>query len=270
MTIDSKVFAVLSTGADEPNEVERRIGSTLDYLRKGDFERDKLEQGMAEAAGWANHSVLLYVPPRKSQAKGIDTFALQDDGVVTLGMHDAVRAKVKELNNDYKNLWRIVMLVHPNHAKDAIGLSRVVDKMLEELWPEIDFRDEITVASIRSGCWFPYIKHQERLAAEIYSELIGKLGEKPDWECFIRVRHYAVEEGTVSYEEHAYRTYLMSKLDGMSAPEEMLREKFPMPGSLNKLLEDKYGVVEAREGDSGDLETLRTALDNIAEEIGEL
>ncbi len=265
MTIDSKTFATLSTGPEENNDVERRIGKILKELRSTDFERDKLEQDIAQSAGWPNYSVLLYVPPRKSQAKGIDTFALQQDGIVTLGMHAAVQEKLKELNNDYKNLWRIILLVSPGRDKDAIGLSKAVDTMLSKLWPDIKLHTVET--TIRSACWFPYIREQEQLAAKDYMDLMVRAGKTPDWEFFVRVRHYTVEAGTVSTEEHVNRAYLGNLLGPNKDTENTIRERFPTAGMVSELVKEKRKIIETREGNSDEIEVRRQALEKIAKGI---
>ena len=267
MTIDSSAFATLSPGTEQSDDVERRIGQLLEKLRSTEFERDQLEQEMCESAGWPHYAILLYVPPRKSQAKGIDTYALQHDGIVTLGMHEAVREKVRELNNDYRNLWRIVLLVSPDRAKDALGLSKAVDKMLQSMWPDIDLRNDTIASTVSLTCWFPYIKEQERLAAETYMQMINRADITPEWEAFIRVRHYTVQQGTPSTEEHANRAYLMSILGANNSTENLLRAKFPIDDMVCKLVEKRRLTVETREKNSDALEVQRQALEAIAEEI---
>ena len=90
-TIHRRAYAEFSPGSDLEAEVERRINETLKRFRKNVTERTDLETTMASAAGWPDDSLLLYVPPRKSQAKGIETGALDKGDVVTLSNHPAVK-----------------------------------------------------------------------------------------------------------------------------------------------------------------------------------
>jgi HD superfamily phosphohydrolase len=127
LSIGAEQFGCLTQGAEERSEVETRLRVLLKRLREDKALRDRLERKMAAAAGWPVDSLLLYVPPRKSQAKGIETFAFNKAGVVRLGKHPAVAAKVQELGNDYQSLWRLLLLVHPERRREVAALSRAVD-----------------------------------------------------------------------------------------------------------------------------------------------
>ena len=98
MSINAVQFGRLTRGASPPGVVEERLQSSLDRLRKDKGLRERIEAKMTEAAGWPSDSILLYAPPRKSQAKGIETFAFDKDGVVRLNEHPAVSEKVNELS----------------------------------------------------------------------------------------------------------------------------------------------------------------------------
>lgn len=102
ISINASQFGRLTKGASPDAVVEERLKRMLLLLR--DDQRSKnlrarLEKEMAEAAGLPPESILMYVPPRKSQAKGIETFAFDKDGVVMLNEHPAVSEKVNELNH---------------------------------------------------------------------------------------------------------------------------------------------------------------------------
>ena len=140
LTIDKNIYKELTPGSKEDPEIERRIEQTLAALRNNQQKRADLEAKMATAAGWPVDALLLYVPPRKSQAKGIETKALDRGDVVTLGTHSAVSEEVSRLSESYKKLWRIILLVHPKFRHDALALSKAIDMLLLDVWPNIDLR----------------------------------------------------------------------------------------------------------------------------------
>lgn len=164
--IDRKIYGEFSPGTNLDPEVERKIQDTLRQFRKNVAARTDLETRMASAAGWPDDSLLLYVPPRKSQAKGIETGALDRGDVVTLGSHPAVKDEVSSLNEAYKGLWRIILLVHPKYQGDAIGLSMAVDALLTGIWSSVDTSS--VMRSICEAAWFHYIPEKQRPAAVKY------------------------------------------------------------------------------------------------------
>lgn len=264
VTIDRKSFGKLCTGSREESEVERGINEMLSRLRPNEHERAALESAMADAAGWPKDSVLLYVPPRKSQAKGIETGALDGGAVVTLGTHSAVHEDVKQLSKAYANLWRIIVLVHPKYAADAVGLSNALDALLEGLWPTIDLN--AVADGLQDAAWFPYIPRLERKAAERYKTLVST--SIPDWRTFLSAGR-ETSTGTVSTKEHALRALLLLKIQAKGGTAEMMRDNFGDPNSLfDRTSEiEKQLTVEGREGnDSPDTITL-AAVDRIAEEL---
>ncbi len=260
-TVDRNIYGDLSPGSKEAPQIERRIEETLVGLRTNDTKRTDLEKKMASAAGWPDDSLLLYVPPRKSQAKGIETRALDRGDVVTLGTHSAVREEVSRLNEAYKALWRMILLVHPKHREDAMGLSRAVDALMLGLWPTIDTR--LAMKGIEDAALFHYIPEKQRLAAAEYTRLIAP--KRPDWECFDEAG-YDTTDGTVSTEEHAERAVLLSLAAGQVGATETLKRQFGNPNSLSQRLREIEPrlTVEGREGDS---ELRLTALERIAREL---
>jgi hypothetical protein len=113
---------------------------------------------MTTAAGFPPESLLLYVPPRKSQAKGIDTFVLDPSGVVTLGEHPAVREEARRLSEAYTGLWRLLLFVHPACAHDARGLSQATDAFVRAVWSEsVGYADPP-----RDATWFDYLSRDLR------------------------------------------------------------------------------------------------------------
>lgn len=246
LTINRESYAALSPGSKENYEVEDRIQRTLEKYRKNVDARTALEAKMAQEAGWEDDSLLLYIPPRKSQAKGIETGALDEGDVVTLGKHSAVKQEVDRLNESYQKLWRIILLVHPNHARDAVGLSRAADVLVRELWPAIE--PQSLVKPLCDAAWFHYIAECERLAAAQYADLITP--EKPDWKLFEQAARLTTN-GTVASEEHAQRAVLLTMINTNDAAR-LIKEQFVTAGSLSRRIEDLEPqlVVEGRDADS--------------------
>ncbi len=187
--------------------VERRIKRILTELRnegKGDANdpRTKLEAELVAAAGWPDDALILYVPNRKSQAKGIETYALQANTVVTLEKHPAVQKKVVDLNEDYKKLWRLILLINPDPAYlgDAVGLSKALDILVrriitiaERRTETVDFRPEWE-ETITSCSRLKYVPAGQRVAAQVFSELSEV--EPTAWQAF--------EEVSASFQEREY------------------------------------------------------------------
>ncbi len=262
-TIDQNMFKELDPGSKVETEVERRIDRVLKRLRQDLGTRSEIETKMAVAAGWPDDSLLLYVPPRKSQAKGIETGALDAGDVVTLGTHPAVKDQVLALNESYKGLWRIIVLVHPKYRTDVIGLSKVVDTFLRELWQPIETRS--LTLRIREAAWFHYIPENQRPAAAQYQSLISP--ERPDWSGF-EASARDTTDGTVSTGEHADRAVLLSRVVAKGGSTETIRKHFGNPNSLSqRLLEiESQLTVEGREGITPQ-EIKLAALDRIASDL---
>jgi HD superfamily phosphohydrolase len=84
-SMNARQFRSISGSTEDTprEEVERCLGEFLKPLRKDPQVRANAEAAMVgRATGWPEGSLLLYVPPRKSQAKGIQTGALADGRVV--------------------------------------------------------------------------------------------------------------------------------------------------------------------------------------------
>lgn len=245
LTIDKNIYQELTPGSKEESEIERRIEQTLSNLRTNPQRRADLEAKMALAAGWPTDSLLLYVPPRKSQAKGIETKALDRGDVVTLGSHSAVREEVSRLNESYKKLWRIILLVHPKFRQDAVGLSKAADVLLLNMWPSISLRD--AAKGIENAALFPYIPEDQRPAAQRYKGLASE--KQLDWKCFEQAA-YKTANGTVSTEEHAQRAMLLTLVKARDGSAEAIKSRFGQPNSLTTRLNELASAlkVEGREG----------------------
>jgi HD superfamily phosphohydrolase len=262
-TVDRNTYAEFSPGSKEGPEVERRIQGTLDELRKKETTRIALETQMAAAAGWPDDSLLLYVPPRKSQAKGIETGALDRGDVVTLGTHSAVKGEVARLNEAYKALWRIILLVHPKYSEDAIGLSKAVDALVSGIWPSA--MTQSLAGPFQEAAWFHYIPEKQRPAAVGYNALIAP--GKPDWPCFDEAG-YDTTDGTVSSEEHALRAALLLMVSEAGGSADDVRARFGQPDSLSKRVNELQPqlILEGREGmDAAGAK--RATLERIAAEL---
>ena len=260
-TIDKNIYRELAPGSKEPQEVERKINTTLSTLRKNPAKRASLESQMASAAGWPEDALLLYVPPRKSQAKGIETKALDQGDLVTLGSHSAVKEEVLRLSESYKNLWRIILLVHPKYRNEVVGLSKAVDILIADVWPGLDVRTALN--GISAGALFQYIPEKQRLAAMEYGRLLGR--KRPDWDCFDEAG-YDTANGTVSTTEHAERAVLLGLLAANGGSAETIKTRFGVPNSLSEHLAQVSPslTVEGREGTS---DTRLAALERVAKEL---
>ncbi|MGA8669190.1 MAG: hypothetical protein WB679_04910 [Terracidiphilus sp.] len=264
LTIDQNTFEKLCTGSHQKAEIERAISEKNDWLRKNESVRRTIETSMANAAGWPQDSLLLYVPPRKSQAKGIETGALDGGGVVTLGAHSAVIDDVTHLNEAYKGLWRIILLVHPKYSAEDVGLSNAVEALLEGLWPDIDLNK--ASEALADAAWFTYIPKLQRPAAHKYQALISP--RTPEWRQFISAGR-ETSNGTVNSGEHALRAVLLLKVLDGGGSIEMIRDRFANPDSLSNQASEfeKQLIVEGREGDGTKDTVTLAALDKISNEL---
>jgi len=264
LTIDRNAFERLCTGSHQKVEVERAIQEKNESLRKDEPSRLALETAMADAAGWPEDSLLLYVPPRKSQAKGIETGALDGGDVVTLGVHSAVIDDVTHLNDAYKGLWRIILLVHPKYFAEAVGLSKAIDILVKHIWPDIDL-DKASDA-IADAAWFTYIPALQRPAALRYQALISP--GTPKWRQFLSAGR-ETSNGTVNSGEHALRAVLLVKVLEEGGTVEMVKDRFGDPDSLSNRTSEvaKQLVVEGREGNDTEDTVTIAVLDRISGEL---
>lgn len=263
LTIGKDEFEKLTTKSTTPDALRQEIKGTSERFRGNVEFRSDLERKMASAAGWPSNSLLLYVPPRKAQAKGIETGALDKGEVITLEHHEAVREEVKRLNEKYENLWRIIVLVHPNYALRALGLSKGIDVLLTEIWHDINLSNAF--AEIREAAWFPYVPIRQRSGGGAYVDLIRNPDEA-NWELFFD----AGDGGTHEFdsEEHACRAYLMHRIRVHGQSDGIIRSHFPSPGMLRKKIEDfEPEMFKGSEGRETSVDSLRSVLDRIMSEF---
>ncbi|MFY9315378.1 MAG: hypothetical protein WAO95_07440 [Burkholderiales bacterium] len=217
--LDQEAVANLMPGV-AAHVVEERMTRMIKVLRHegsgdGDDLRTRLESELTQEAGWPDDALILYVPGRKVQAKGIATYALQASTVVTLEKHPAVQNKVDELNSDYKKLWRLILLVNPaiEYVRDGVGLSKAIDLLVRRIVAiaennpgEIDFRPEWrSVLSL--SCWLQYLPPESRIAAQLYSRLSHF--SPPRWSVFSRVSHECADcEYSIESHMHAALAFM--------------------------------------------------------------
>ncbi|HEX5527702.1 MAG TPA: hypothetical protein VFX44_10980 [Solirubrobacterales bacterium] len=269
-TITADSFPKLKGYGDEEAQ-EDELSDFIDELRRNSSVREELEREMVAAAEWDECSILLYVPGRKSQAKGIETGALSNGPVRTLKNHPAVRHEVANLSRKYKELWRCIILVHPDRANDAIGLSKAIDAFVANRFPESDLVDSGVIKALQDGAWFQYLKPRLRPAAEVFLELIeGEVGES-GWETF---KEYGMKNDSCSSRQHGLGAALAYELkSGGSRPAgaiELVLGKWKDPAVLESKIDE---LVEASGSRAGDLDEearvreLRQAIHMLAAEL---
>src|SRR6266566_4689186 len=273
-SINKETFSLLAGGSREDEEVESRLARELLPLRKDASRRAQLEEEMSKAAGLLSatppiyDSFILYVPPRKSQAKGIETRALDRGELVTLGRHSVVSGDVRELNKKYVELWKLLLFVHPDLEKDALRLSNAIDALMKSLFPGISLYDEQVVATIKAAAWFDYVRIEFRPAAKRYSALATP--REPSWTRFERSR--TTVNGATTDEEYALRALLLGDreaTDNARDPVESIREQFAAPGSLQKRVDEvmETAAVEAFRGAGRDSQ-IAHAVETVAKGMG--
>jgi HD superfamily phosphohydrolase len=271
--LNKQVFRDLSSGSHEDEEIERQIKDRVLDLRSDSVKRAEIEARMSKEAELLTASppihdpFILYIPPRKSQAKGIETRAIDRGELVTLGKHSVVSGEVGELNKKYQELWKMLVFVHPNFEKDVLKLSRAVDAVVLEFFPELDIYDERVIATLKEAAWFDYVRVESRVAAERYSAITAD--REPNWSNFDRARQTAV--GGLVDDEYAYRATLLDcfqSLDNTRDGLPEIRQRFSAPGSLKERMDQilEGAGVESFNGVASEMRD-RYALEAIAKEI---
>jgi HD superfamily phosphohydrolase len=294
VTIDSRLYRDLE-GQSQEAEGERSLDRFIRDLRKDAAARTTFEQQMIDVtrqwdpsaaeesqSTWPHHALLLYVPPRKSQAKGIETGALDAGRVITLGQHEAVERDVEQLNKKYRDLWRLIILVHPDHQYDAVSLSAAVDAFVANTFEGVDLRDPRVEHALMKACWFHYFPGRKRRAAEEYRAVLnagGVFGADIDWLALDAAEKRLEVDGRRTDDEIAYFAVLdrrvASRLStaGQSNATDLLRRYEPrhvlaqrleeVISTLGSQVESREGIPEARQR----AHLVLAALDVIAEEL---
>jgi HD superfamily phosphohydrolase len=247
-------------GDASPEQTKRRVGDVLKLRGKANGEherRARIERAMAEAAEWPVDSLLVYVPPRKSQAKGIETRALSGGAVVTLGEHPAVSEEVKSLNRQYERLWRVILLVHPQFEHDALGLSSAIDTFIREVW---SINPSDCEAHIHAVARFVYIPQAQREGAKLFRDLCAP-GPVP-WSTYLDAASSAHSESTLTGKEQAYRGYILS-IPGVSRErrKKALIDEFPDPEAL------QVRVREGTKSQGEDVDQVRLFLSDLTKSL---
>jgi hypothetical protein len=152
-------------------------------------------------------------------------------------------------------------LVHPKFRHDALALSKAVDMLLLDVWPNIDLR--AATKAIQDAALFQYIPEKQRPAAQEYKRLAGE--KRLDWKCFDQAG-YNTADGTVSTEEHAERAMLLTLVSAKGGTSEVIKGQFGHPNSLSVRLRELETAltVEGREGIS---DVKMAAIERIANDL---
>jgi len=112
----------------------REVGTPEKYAaffrgRPGGRERLQALQGELSAmTGLGPHSVLIYCPPIKMQAKAINApVRFEENHIIPLSHHPDFRDEAEMLNHRYQNLWKTFAFVHPQVVRTPGMVTRVVD-----------------------------------------------------------------------------------------------------------------------------------------------
>ena len=246
----------------EDDMAEQNIKRILNDYRSDSLAQDKrneLEKLMSDSSGLPFGSFLIYIPGRKSQAKGIETGAFDENGKVnTLGKHSAVKDEVAILNNSYKNLWKVLVYVHPQYKDRCFELSVAVDAMLGKLFPGIKCKD--LAISISAACSFLYIPPEYRDAAKVYIGL--NIQEPLNWANFMNAINTTT--GTLGSEEHAYRTKILENLSL-----DQIKNSFKKSNSLESMINAELEKPADSDSYSGmaEKEKIKTAISIIADKV---
>jgi HD superfamily phosphohydrolase len=199
----------------ENESQQHELTDFIQALRSDSEARERIEKKMVEAAGFPDCAILLYVPDRKSQAKGIETGALFDGTVTTLGSHWAVEKDVANLSEKYKNLWHLMVFVHPDYASDPVALSKAVDAFVTDQFPNVELMRGGVIKELERGAWFPYQRASLRPAAERFTRLMEGSLDGLGWEAFER---YGAENEGCTARQHSLGAALVQELIASSRP----------------------------------------------------
>lgn len=226
-------------GVANREQVKHKLQDVLRLRAGGNGQADEranIEQKMASEAGWPRDSVLIYVPPIKSQAKGIETRALSNNGVVTLGHHHAVQDEVNALGKQYQRLWRTILLVHPDFQDDDLGLSAALDVFLDGVWNVDATKTSEAIAPVAR---FNYIPVAQRDGARLYRQLCSSLDL--EWSSYLAAIRTVRPQSTLSSREQAYRGYLLSLNRRSPTFAKTLEAGFPKSSGVEDIVAQQLG-----------------------------
>ena len=95
---------------------------------------NEIQATLSAMTGLGAHSVLLYCPPIKMQAKAVGMpVRFEDRKVVPLGNHPDFRVEAEQLNGRYQSLWKAFAFVHPAVLRSPGLVGRVVGEFCRRL-----------------------------------------------------------------------------------------------------------------------------------------
>lgn len=118
----------------------REIGGAeryVDHLRGRPGGRQRLNEmqaALSAMTGLGPHSVLIYCPPIKMQAKAISMpVRFEQRRIVPLADHPDFREEAEQLNRKYQGLWKAFAFVHPGVLQMPGLVGRIVDEFCRRL-----------------------------------------------------------------------------------------------------------------------------------------
>jgi HD superfamily phosphohydrolase len=266
-TIDAETFGWIHTGKEKAAsevDLEDAVNDFIESLRDDAEARQRVECGMAEAAGLSPLSLLLYIPARQSQAKGIETGALLDGTVVTLETHEHVKEEVTTLKQKYKKLWRCAVLVNPDHRDDLSALCAALDHFVAAA---VKPKKRPPVEALRRAAWFPYQEESDREAAELFARYDSGERDANAWDLF---EEYKKRFASESPRQHAIGGAVAVILENATAEQgsSALDLISVGPGDLEKMVLEHAGARGlAAEGEDAELFGLREAIGMTAKDL---
>ena len=264
------------------DRLAQSIKAVIDHYRPNHELRSRLEDQMCDAANFRHGSIILYVPGRKSQAKGVETFALNGADMVTLGLHPTLKTKMEELNRDYSELWRFLVFVHPDYSDNWEGISPAVDVLVKDILNTLGknarskLKEDVRTV-LGEAARGPYVSAKDRQAVKLFLELCSsrKFDEAMAF-TFNAVSGQANSGGSsLGSEEHADLAYLLWRVldernddlseDSVKAGIEF--EKLCSDGALKDRLKQMKPLQLEIEGYSGQPERKRALLEELAAEL---
>jgi hypothetical protein len=112
-------------------------GKYVEFLRgrpDGPRRLREMEAELSALTGLGPHSVLVYCPPRKMQAKAISAPVRVDEKrIIPLADHPDFRDEAENLNRKYQGLWKTFAFVHPQVARTPGLTTRVAETFCRRL-----------------------------------------------------------------------------------------------------------------------------------------
>lgn len=246
---------------------EKIIRLRGDHQRRSALEHD-MQAALADSSGIpaGDDCLLLYIPERKSQAKGIETGALEAGDVITLGQHRAVQAQVAELGQKYASLWRLLVFANPGF-NDPLALSRAIDVLLKELVEKLDLAAYQGYDALAKACWFKYVGSELAAAGALYRRVPSR-AEKTFELAIAR----STSKQSLSDREVAVRAVLLDALRDRKVraidARLLLRARFKRDSSAHDALQNRASVRDLFKGENGRYaDDIYSGIDRLAHEL---